>query len=209
MRTNSDINENEVMDMIMNNNNDYNQNCSSRTLKASKIKKNKFFNNGKPINLDDSDDDEYLAYYRKRSNSVDLYKKHKQEKLLKKLKEKNNNNDTNEINNNVDSTAINNINDDKAPDTTDNINKINEDNNNNNIKNGKKTKRVTFLMPLFVTIIDVESYKQFNAENTCKDPFEDIIRSGNSSSNNNTTSSSNKDKKLNDNERVVCSCFII
>ena len=212
MRTNSDINENDIMDMIVNNNNEYNQNCSSRTLINTKIKKNKFFNNGKPINLDE--DDEFLFYYRKRSNSVDLYKKKNKEKQLKKQKEIHNNNEANEIKNNNENNNINTntkINNDKSPENLDdniNINKINEKKNNNiNVINGKKIKKVSFLMPKFVTIIDVESYKQFNAENTCKDPFEDLIKNNNSKGNNVT--SSNKDKQLNDKERVVCSCFII
>ncbi len=56
---------------------------------------------------------------------------------------------------------------------------------------------MTFLKSQFVTIIDVESYKQYNAENTCKDPYEGI--------NNNLDS----DNNVIENERVVCSCFIM
>jgi hypothetical protein len=189
MRTNSETNENDIMDMIIYNNNEYNPNCSTRTLKTIKIKRNKFFNNGLPINFDD--DNELINFYRKRSNSVDLYKKHK----LKKKKENNN------INTN--------INNDKVPENLDdNRNKINEESNNINTINGKKVKKVTFLQPKFVTIIDVESYKQFNASNTCKDPFEDYFKNNNNIKNN-TNANSNKDKKIEDNERVVCSCTII
>ena len=80
---------------------------------------------------------------------------------------------------------------------TENNNKI--DNNGNEDKNntGKSNKKVTFSKSKFVTIIDVKSYKQYNKENTCKDPYEII--------NNNLDSGNN----VNENEKVVCSCFIL
>ena len=53
-----------------------------------------------------------------------------------------------------------------------------------------KKKRVKFMEPMFVNIIEVESYKKFNEINTCKDPFNYI--------------DNNEDK-----ENVLCSCFII
>lgn len=55
-------------------------------------------------------------------------------------------------------------------------------NNENNIRkpsskkiNDKSNKKhVNFPFPNFAMIIDVESYKKFNAENTSKDPYEDV-----------------------------------
>ena len=41
------------------------------------------------------------------------------------------------------------------------------------IRKNTLSKRVRFLNENFVTIIDVESFKKFNAENTSKDPYED------------------------------------
>ncbi len=185
MRTSTELNESEVMDMIVNNNTEEMITFSTRTLKPTSIKKNKFFNNGKPINLNDSDD--YIPINtRFRSNSVDLYKKHNREKKLKKMKENNINSIDNIIINKNDKIIENNV-------------------NNNNQKDGKKNKKVSFLNPL-VIIIDVESYKKFNEENTCKDPFDDIINNNNNNNNNNVN---NKAKKNNENEKVVCSCLII
>ena len=57
----------------------------------------------------------------------------------------------------------------------------------------KEKKRVKFLQPIFINIIEVESYKKFNEENTCKDPYE----------------YSNESNNRNDNkEYVMCSCFV-
>ena len=78
-----------------------------------------------------------------------------------------------------------------------------DDNNNQNefykiydkkkIKREKKIKRVKFLQPIFINIIEVESYKKFNEENTSKDPYE----------------YSNESNNRNDNkEYVMCSCFV-
>ena len=44
----------------------------------------------------------------------------------------------------------------------------------NEIKKEKKIKKVKFMEPMFVNIIEVESYKKYNEENTCKDPFENM-----------------------------------
>ena len=40
-------------------------------------------------------------------------------------------------------------------------------------KNKNTNKKVSFPKD-FLTIIDVESYKKYNEENTCKDPFENM-----------------------------------
>ena len=59
-------------------------------------------------------------------------------------------------------------------------------------------------LPNFVTIIDVESYKKFNAENTCKDPFENMeIVNGHINIKNN-----NDDDEADGKTKVLCSCFI-
>ena len=58
---------------------------------------------------------------------------------------------------------------------------------NNNTKNKKKVK---FLEPNFVRIIEVESYKKFNEENTSKDPFDFA-------------------KQIEGKENVLCSCLVI
>ena len=55
-----------------------------------------------------------------------------------------------------------------------------------------KNKKVKFLTPQFVEIIDVESYKKYNEINTSKDPYD----------NNNENKKENKTK-------LICSCFII
>ena len=61
------------------------------------------------------------------------------------------------------------------------------------IKKEKKIKRVKFLQPIFINIIEVESYKKFNEENTSKDPYE----------------YSNESNNRNDNkDYVMCSCFV-
>ena len=48
-----------------------------------------------------------------------------------------------------------------------------------------------------MTIIDVESYKKYNEANTSKDPYDDLLKNNN-----------NNGKKDNENEKVVCSCFV-
>ena len=69
------------------------------------------------------------------------------------------------------------------------INKLKE--NNINLENieKEKEKKVKFLEPEFVQIIEVESYKKYNMENTCKDPFF-------------------PDDKKEEKTKFMCSCFI-
>ena len=45
------------------------------------------------------------------------------------------------------------------------------------IRKNTVSKKVKFLQDNFVTIINVESFKKFNAENTSKDPYEDAADS--------------------------------
>ena len=54
----------------------------------------------------------------------------------------------------------------------------------------KKKKKVKFMEPIFVDIIEIESFKKFNEENTHKDPFTYYM-------------DNNEDK-----ENVLCSCYI-
>ena len=70
------------------------------------------------------------------------------------------------------------------------INKLKENNINSDINIEKeKEKKVKFLEPEFVQIIEVESYKKYNMENTCKDPFF-------------------PDDKKEEKTKFMCSCFI-
>ena len=79
------------------------------------------------------------------------------------------------------------------------INGFNINNNfNNNEKDGKQNKQVKFLGSKFVTIIEVESYKKYNVENACKDPYEKFYKK-NDTGNNCCVG----------NDKVVCSCFIV
>ena len=61
----------------------------------------------------------------------------------------------------------------------------------NEIKKEKKIKKVKFMEPMFVNIIEVESYKKYNEENTSKDPYLYF---------------NNKNENK---ENVMCSCFIV
>ena len=84
----------------------------------------------------------------------------------------------------------------------DDIKNFNTNDNNLIEKNDKKIKRVSFPND-FVTIIDVESYKKFNQENTCQDPYANIINNVNDNNNSN-----NKKGNENGKEKVVCSCLV-
>ena len=172
------INETDVLDIILNNNDsDDFENIKSQTIKASNSKKIKFFQN---YHMDENEENIFMNKL-KRCNSVDLYKRHNREKKLKKNQEKNKN---------------------KIEDNSEDNKIIPYENN----KNGKKIKRVSFLKPKFVTIIDVESYKKYNEQNTSKDPYEEYINNNNNQANNNNNN--NKTKKENGKEKVICSCFI-
>ena len=170
LKTGRELKESDLMDMIFNNNSESFHNIQSQSIKASNTKKIKFFKNYVEM---DENDESFINKALKRSNSVELYKKHNKKKKLNKNK------DINELSENV---------------------KIDD----KNEKNGKKCKKVSFLRPKFVTIIEVESYKKFNGENTSKDPFEDLIKNNNVNNNVNN----NENKTDNNKEKVVCSCFI-
>ena len=137
----------------------------------------------KKENKKDDEDDDFVLPVKtiKRSNSIKLYKKHQKDKekklSLKKESKK-------EVKNEDVFAAEENGT--KRP--------------NKSSKNVKQ-KKVVFL-PNFVTIIDVESYKKYNEENTCKDPFENMeFINGRININTNDDEPDGK-------ARVLCSCLI-
>ena len=159
----------------------------SESYQIMKNQKPKIDSKGKKVLINfeekkESDDIEFTKKTLKRSNSIKLYKKHKKEK------EEN-------INENNDNTKNikNNENLFKGPER----------------KKSENAKKVKFLEPNFLTIIDVESYKKFNAENTCKDPFEDLEFLNSINNVNNYNINININNKKNDDiekEKVNCSC---
>ena len=132
---------------------------------------------------DDEDDDFVLPVKTiKRSNSIKLYKKHQKDKAKKLNVRKDSKKNT------------------KGGDIFDGAEEDGTKRPNKSTKNIRQ-KKVVF-PPNFVTIIDVESYKKFNEENTCKDPFENMeIINGRININNNDEESDGK-------ARVLCSCLI-
>jgi hypothetical protein len=134
---------------------------------------------------------------RKRSDSVDLYKKKRREREREKEKEKENKNKKESKKESTKNIKINNSN---IYNISENVNTRKSS---KSLKNGKE-KKVSFSKN-FVTIIDVESYKKFNEENTCKDPFEDLeflekIKNG--------VIRLDEEEEPDGKARVNCSCFI-
>ena len=133
---------------------------------------------------DDEDDLVLPVKTLKRSNSIKLYKKHKKEQERRNSLKKENEKDIKDKTGDIFNVSV--VNGTKMP--------------GKGSKNGKQ-KKVAFL-PNFVTIIDVESYKKFNEENTCKDPFENMeIINGHINIKNNDDEADGK-------ARVLCSCVI-
>ena len=99
----------------------------------------------------EEDDDDVPMRSVKRSNSIKLYKKHKKDK-----DKKNSSNKDNDI---------------EVKDKAGDIFEISDYKKKK--KNKNTNKKVSFPKD-FLTIIDVESYKKYNEENTCKDPFENM-----------------------------------
>ena len=167
------------LDILLDNN--------SESYQIMKNQKPKIDSKGKKvlINFEEKkeiDDIEFPKKTLKRSNSIKLYKKHKKEKEENINK---NNDNTKNIKNNENLF--------KGPER----------------KKSENTKKVKFLEPNFLTIIDVESYKKFNAENTCKDPFEDLEFLNSINNINNYNINININNKKNDDEKkekVNCSC---
>ena len=132
---------------------------------------------------------------RKRSDSVDLYKKKRRERE----KEKENKNKKESKKESTKNVKMNNNNIYNVSENV-NIRKSSK-----SLKNGKE-KKVSFSKN-FVTIIDVESYKKFNEENTCKDPFEDMEFL--EKINNGLIKLDDEEEEESDGKaRVNCSCFI-
>ena len=99
----------------------------------------------------EKDDDDVPMRSVKRSNSIKLYKKHKKDKDKKNSSKKDNDIEVK----------------DKAGD-------IFEISDYKKKKKNKNTNKKVSFPKDFLTIIDVESYKKYNEENTCKDPFENM-----------------------------------
>jgi hypothetical protein len=199
--TNTDKDEPNIM-MLSNNNESY-QIMKNHRIKSERNKRKKPTGKKEEVkqeevkNEDDGIDENInIDVIRKRSNSVKLYKKQKKERERKnKLRESSKNVKMNE-----------------------NIFEVQGSNKNMNKKLNKSSKnvrekRVTFKKQHLVEIIDVESYKKFNEDNTYQDPFDDpeFVKKLNQLNNNNI-----KNQNMNDNEneiddgkeRVNCSCFI-
>ena len=151
---------NEILKML-NNNNEYLLNSRTK-LKAENVKK---INNARGYEqINENEDENYILHHKfHRSNSVDLYKKHK----MKKSNKTNKNDEIYEC--------------------------------------FRKNKKVSFLKPQFITIIEVESYKKYNELNTIKDPYAEIFKSVGINYNNNK----NNEQKENGKESINCSCHII
>ena len=109
----------------------------------------------------------------KRSNSIKLYKKHAREKERRE--------------------SLKRESDKEILKDLSNIEKVK--------KTNKPAKKVAF-SPDLVEIIDVESYKKFNEENTCKDPFDNMEFI------NGTISVNHNDDEEDGKAKVLCSCSI-
>ena len=177
-----DANENIDMDMMLNNKAE-----SYRITKNEKMKANHKGNKKCLIDYEENkeDNENALITRRKRSNSINLYKKRRKNKernIKKRISRK-------DLDNSIE-----------------NENKIAKKSSKN-----LRGKKVTFLKPNFVTIIDVESYKKYNEENTCKDPFEDIEFSNNMNLdhiNKNISKNIEDEEEVDGKERVQCTCSI-
>ena len=128
----------------------------------------------------EEDDDDVPMRSVKRSNSIKLYKKHKKDK-----DKKNSSNKDNDI---------------EVKDKAGDIFEISDYKKKK--KNKNTNKKVSFPKD-FLTIIDVESYKKYNEENTCKDPFENM-----EFVNGILVSTKKKDDEPNGKASVLCSCVL-
>ncbi len=162
--------------MIINYNSGDLKNIKSQSVKIKNLKKNSIPQDNEQTNENESDDTYHPIVKNEKKNSFDIYIKHKSEKK-------------NDLNNSNDKINID------IKNEKDNFNIIN---NEISEKIKKREKKITFKEPNFVEIIDVESYKKFNEENTSKDPYDHLYNNDN-----------NNKKKDDGKEKVVCSCFII
>ena len=195
--------EKDNIDMLYNKSEAYQIMRNTKSEGEEKTKKSiKSYNDIKDNNNDDTPSPRV-----KRSNSIKLYKRHKKEKELRNSIKKENNINIDNNKNNIYEGPVVDVVDEPI-------------NNNNNIdKKKNKSKRVTFVEPNFVNIVDVESYKKFNAENTCKDPFDEMqymqnINNVNNINNYNINININNNKKKQEQEqegkeKINCSCACI
>lgn len=155
---------------------------SYQIIKNVKLRKSKGSNKCL-INYEDyrNEENDTCIRTRKRSDSIKLYKKHKRDRQ-------------NNLRNNNDP-----------------INSSDTQNDKKFVKKSTKNlmnKKVSFLQPNFVFIIDVESYKKYNEENTCKDPFEDIEIVNNMKIDHINPHINDGNEIDNGKEAVHCSCSI-
>ena len=175
---------------------DRNDNINTCNTAESKDKNKISIENNNSINKDEikkeekkedvNDDSVVQVRAIKRMNSIKLYQKHNKEKERRNSLEKEIDKDTK----------------DKSGDII-NVPEVTGKNKAIKIAKNVKQKKVEFL-PNFVKVIYVESYKKFNAENTCKDPFENMeIVNGQLS-----IKTNNNDDEADGKTKVLCSCFI-
>ena len=124
------------------------------------------------------DDDDIPMRSVKRNNSIKLYKKQKKDKDKKSSSKKDDDIETKDKSGNIFD-----ISDYKKKKKNKNINK-----------------KVSFPKD-YLTIIDVESYKKYNEENTCKDPFENM-----EFVNGRLVNTKKNDDEPNGKAKVLCSC---
>ena len=191
-KSKNDLKVKENLDIMINNN--------TESYKNTKQQKNKGETSGKKKNsineeLDNIDEEIPDIKIRKRSDSVNLYKKKKmeKEKRNKSIKE----------NNKRQSSKINDI---YSVSESINIKKSSM-----YVKNSK-IKKVNFSKN-FVSIIEVDSYKKYNEENTYKDPLDDLdmlrkIVNKKIKKNNNKKKKEQEQEKDDGKARANCSCLI-
>ena len=160
----------------INSTNDNENSIVNNNIYSKNNSKIKFLKNQEEKNGNKKDDDNEVGIAvktLKRSNSIKLYKRHAKEKERRESLKKESNKGL-------------------LPDLSnkEKVKKIN-----------KTNKRVAF-SPDFVKIIDVESYKKFNEENTCKDPFDNMEFI------NGTISVNHNDDEEDGKAKVLCSCSI-
>ena len=184
-KKNNNADETDKVEMLQSSNSESYQIMKNQTPKTNSQGQKTLVNYEDNKNIDN--DDIIISKTLERTDSLKLYKKHKKEKEEQ-------NNDIINVNK-------------KGIIRKESLFKKQAKPNNDN---KKENKRVTFLEPEFLTIIDVESYKKFNEENTCKDPFEDMDFLNNLNNLNNYNININNNKKNEENdgkERINCTCF--
>ena len=160
----------------INSTNDNENSIVNNNIYSKNNSKIKFLKNQEEKNGNKKDDDNEVGIAvktLKRSNSIKLYKKQAREKERRESLKKES-----------DKQILQDIS---------NIERVK--------KTNKPAKKVAF-SPDLVEIIDVESYKKFNEENTCKDPFDNMEFI------NGTISVNHNDDEEDGKAKVLCSCSI-